>query len=107
MDEVQSKRQAVLITKRGKPVAKLVPVEQAKDDIFAFSKARLKSTAISFPQLFLRRNGETCIDSAGYACGDLACAGSTANFFKGARCDYQHARRRPGPGRFQHDAPRT
>jgi len=25
MDEVQSKREAVLITKRGKPVAKLVP----------------------------------------------------------------------------------
>ena len=36
MDEVQSKRQAVLITKRGKPVAKLVPVEQEKDDIFGF-----------------------------------------------------------------------
>ena len=26
MDEVQSRREAVLITKRGKPVAKLVPV---------------------------------------------------------------------------------
>jgi prevent-host-death family protein len=38
MDEVQSKRQAVLITKRGKPVAKLVPVEQEKDDIFGFMK---------------------------------------------------------------------
>jgi prevent-host-death family protein len=25
MDEVQSKRQSVIITKRGKPVAKLVP----------------------------------------------------------------------------------
>jgi prevent-host-death family protein len=42
MDEVQSKRQAVLITKRGKPVAKLVPVEQAKDDIFGFYKGRIK-----------------------------------------------------------------
>ncbi len=30
MDEVQSKRQAVLITKRGKPVAKLVPVQTRK-----------------------------------------------------------------------------
>jgi prevent-host-death family protein len=38
MDEVQSKRQAVLITKRGKPVAKLVPVEKEKDDIFGFFK---------------------------------------------------------------------
>jgi prevent-host-death family protein len=42
MDEVQSKRQAVLITKRGKPVAKLVPVEQEKDDIFGFYKGKIK-----------------------------------------------------------------
>jgi prevent-host-death family protein len=41
MDEVQSKRQAVLITKRGKPVAKLVPVEQEKDDIFGFYKGKI------------------------------------------------------------------
>jgi prevent-host-death family protein len=42
MDEVQSKRQSVLITKRGKPVAKLVPVEQEKDDIFGFYKGKIK-----------------------------------------------------------------
>ncbi len=36
MDEVQSKRQSVLITKRGKPVAKLVPVEKQTDDIYGF-----------------------------------------------------------------------
>jgi prevent-host-death family protein len=42
MDEVQSKRQAVLITKRGKPVAKLVPVEKEKDDIFGFLKGKVK-----------------------------------------------------------------
>jgi len=42
MDEVQSERQAVLITKRGKPVAKLVPVEQEKDDIFGFYKGKIK-----------------------------------------------------------------
>ncbi|MGC2270435.1 MAG: type II toxin-antitoxin system Phd/YefM family antitoxin [Candidatus Sulfotelmatobacter sp.] len=42
MDEVQSKRQAVLITKRGKPVAKLVPVEQEKDDIFGFYNGKIK-----------------------------------------------------------------
>lgn len=40
MDEVQSKRQAVVITKRGKPVAKLVPVEKTKDDIFGFLKGK-------------------------------------------------------------------
>ena len=42
MDEVQAKRQAVVITKRGKPVAKLVPVEQEKDEIFGFLKSKGK-----------------------------------------------------------------
>ncbi len=36
MDEVQAKRETVVITKRGKPVAKLVPVETETDDIFGF-----------------------------------------------------------------------
>ena len=42
MNEVQAKRQAVVITKRGKPVAKLVPVEPEKDDIFGFMKGKGK-----------------------------------------------------------------
>ena len=36
MDEVQAKRVTVVITKHGKPVAKLVPVSDEKDDIFGF-----------------------------------------------------------------------
>ncbi|MGH9742467.1 MAG: type II toxin-antitoxin system Phd/YefM family antitoxin [Candidatus Acidiferrum sp.] len=36
MDEVQAKRVTVVITKRGKPVAKLVPIGDEKDDIFGF-----------------------------------------------------------------------
>jgi len=40
MDEVQSKRQSVLITKRGKPVAKLVPVEKETDDFYNFMKGK-------------------------------------------------------------------
>jgi prevent-host-death family protein len=42
MDEVQKKRVPVLITKRGKPVAKLVPVEQESknDDLFGFMKGQ-------------------------------------------------------------------
>ncbi len=36
MDEVQAKRETVVITKHGKPVAKLVPVEKGADDIYNF-----------------------------------------------------------------------
>jgi prevent-host-death family protein len=42
MDEVACKRVPVIITKRGKPVAKLVPVETEKDDIFGFMKGKGK-----------------------------------------------------------------
>jgi len=45
MDEVQAKREAVVITKRGKPVAKLVPVgKDDKDEIFGFFKGKIKVT---------------------------------------------------------------
>jgi len=45
MDEVQAKREAVVITKRGKPVAKLVPVgKDDKDEIFGFLKGKIKVT---------------------------------------------------------------
>jgi prevent-host-death family protein len=45
MDEVQKKRETVLITKRGKPVAKLVPAKsEAKDDFFDSWKDKLKIT---------------------------------------------------------------
>jgi prevent-host-death family protein len=36
MDEVQAKRQTVVITKHGKPVAKLVPASADKDGIYNF-----------------------------------------------------------------------
>jgi prevent-host-death family protein len=36
MDEVKAKREAVVITKRGEPVAKLVPVTTDTDEIFGF-----------------------------------------------------------------------
>lgn len=34
MDEVQARRHEVVITKRGKPVAKLVPIEDAPRSVF-------------------------------------------------------------------------
>ena len=36
MDEVQAKRETVVITKRGKPVAKLIPADSDSDDIYNF-----------------------------------------------------------------------
>ena len=36
MDEVQAKRETVVITKRGKAVAKLVPVGAEEDEIYGF-----------------------------------------------------------------------
>ena len=42
MDQVAAKREAIIITKRGKPVARLVPVEQVDDDIFGFMKGKGK-----------------------------------------------------------------
>ena len=36
MDEVQARRETVVITKHGKPVAKLVPVDKDSDDIYGF-----------------------------------------------------------------------
>ncbi len=43
MDEVQQKREAVLITKNGRPVAQLVPVaDEKEDDIFGFFKGGIE-----------------------------------------------------------------
>ena len=58
MDEVQKKRESVVITKRGKPVAKLVPVEQQDDDIFGFLQGKVTITGdIVAPALTLREWG--------------------------------------------------
>ena len=40
MDEVHAKRQPILITKHGKPIAKLVPADESKDVIFNFMAGR-------------------------------------------------------------------
>ena len=38
MDEVRQQRTPIIITKRGKPVAKLVPVEEEPLDLFGWMK---------------------------------------------------------------------
>jgi prevent-host-death family protein len=43
MDEVQAKREPVIVTKNGKPVAKLVPMPlEEPDPIFGFYKGNLE-----------------------------------------------------------------
>ena len=42
LDEVQAKRETVIITKRGKPVAKVVPIRSQKDEIYGYMKGKLK-----------------------------------------------------------------
>ena len=40
MDEVKAKRETVVITKHGEPVAKLVPINTDADEIFGFFSGR-------------------------------------------------------------------
>ena len=49
MDEVKVKREAVVITKHGEPVAKLVPVSEESDDLFGFflGKGEIKGDVVS------------------------------------------------------------
>jgi prevent-host-death family protein len=44
MDDVQAKHETIVITKHGKPVAKLVPVEPQGDDIFGFLRGKVTIT---------------------------------------------------------------
>lgn len=46
MDEVQATHESVTITKHGRPVAKLVPVDSKEDDIYTFlaGKGVIKGT---------------------------------------------------------------
>jgi prevent-host-death family protein len=42
MDEVAQQRRPIVITKRGKPVAKLVPVEEESIDLFGYMAGTAK-----------------------------------------------------------------
>ena len=40
MEEVKAKRETIVITKHGTPVAKLVPLDTQSDEIFGFFKGK-------------------------------------------------------------------
>lgn len=50
LDEVQSTRQALVITKRGKPVAQLVPTPSKKKLPFGKLKARIVGDIVNFSE---------------------------------------------------------
>jgi prevent-host-death family protein len=59
MDEVQAKHETVVITKHGKPVAKLVPVNSETDEIYNFLKGKGAVTGdVVSPALSLEEWGE-------------------------------------------------
>ncbi len=42
MNEIQATGEPVIVTKRGKPVVKVVPIKQENDDIFGFMAGKAK-----------------------------------------------------------------
>jgi antitoxin (DNA-binding transcriptional repressor) of toxin-antitoxin stability system len=59
IDEAQAKRETIVITKRGKPIAKLVPLGKETDDIFGFfvGKGAITGNVIS-PALSVEEWGD-------------------------------------------------
>jgi prevent-host-death family protein len=59
MDEVQAKHEMVVITKNGKPVAKLVPINTETDEIYNFIKGKGAVTGdVVSPGISLEEWGE-------------------------------------------------
>ena len=44
MDEVQTRRESVLITKKGRPVARIIPAEKPRKEIFGCLKGVVQIT---------------------------------------------------------------
>jgi antitoxin (DNA-binding transcriptional repressor) of toxin-antitoxin stability system len=42
MSRIQKTGEPVVVTKRGKPVVKVIPIEPEKDDLFGFMEGRMK-----------------------------------------------------------------
>jgi len=88
IDEVQAKHVTVVITKRGKPVAKLVPIAAPKDDIYGFYKGKIAVTGdIVSPVLSREEWGNlasSCSIGEGAAQWEILAAETFAGFQVGA-----------------------
>ena len=74
---MQAKRETVVITKRGKPVAKLIPADNDSDNIYNFLAGKGGLPAMSFPQQLGVTSGGSSSDSGRHARCRLA--GALAN----------------------------
>ena len=59
MDEVQAKCESVIITKHGKPVAKLVPVDPQRDDFYDSMKGKVTILGDIVSPVFSEEEWET------------------------------------------------
>jgi prevent-host-death family protein len=58
IDEVHAKGESIIITKHGKPIAKLVPIPPNRDVFYDFIRARLRFSAISSVRFFPKKSGK-------------------------------------------------
>ncbi len=58
MDEIQTRKEPVIVTKRGKPIVKIVPLDGEIDSIFGFfkGKGKIKGDVVA-PVLSLKEWG--------------------------------------------------
>ena len=109
MDEVALKREPVVITKRGKPVAKLVPLSKEKDDIFGFFNGKgtieIKGDIVSPSSL--PKNGAIFIDPARHSRGAMARAGLSSDIRESAVSHQRSSQERPRIGGPEHRASRN
>ncbi len=65
MDEVQAKREPVVITKNGRPVAKLVPIlADERDPIFGFYKGKLDISGDVISPVYSDEESEAFLERA-------------------------------------------
>jgi prevent-host-death family protein len=65
MDEVQAKREPVMITKNGRPVAKLVPIlADERDPIFGFYKGKLDISGDVISPVYSDEESEAFLERA-------------------------------------------
>jgi prevent-host-death family protein len=102
MDEVLAKRETVLITKHGKPVAKLVPPDQTTDDIFGFLASKGKILGDIVAPVLSDEEWVSLSDLGRYSCCGLASVRASLTFQKGTNGHQPGATKRRRPCHLRH-----